>query len=77
MSPTLRRLGHEDRYVAPLERAVVYAGLGDLDKSFEWLEIAYDERSSNLPMVRVSSIGKDIERDPRFSDLMRRIGLEE
>ncbi len=65
------------RYVAPLERANVYAGLGDLDRSFEWLEKAYDERSSNLPFVRGAPIGRDIDHDPRFSDLMRRIGLEE
>ena len=67
----------KSRYVAPLERASVYAGLGDLDRSFEWLEKAYDERSSNLPLVRVWPIGKDIEDDPRYSDLMRRMGLEE
>ena len=65
------------RYVAPLERAYVYAGLSDLDRSFEWLEKAYDERSSNLLFARVFPMGKDLERDPRFSDLMRRIGLEE
>ena len=65
------------RYVAPLERANVYAGLGDLDRSFEWLEKAYDERSSNLLLAHFSPIGKDIEHDPRFSDLMRRIGLED
>ena len=67
----------KSRYVAPLERAYVYAGLGDLDRSFEWLEKAYDERSSNLLWARVLPIGKDIEHDPRFSDLIRRIGLEE
>ena len=65
------------RYVAPLERATVYAGLGDLDRSFEWLEEAYDERASNLLFARVLPIRKDIEHDPRFSDLMRRMGLEE
>jgi tetratricopeptide (TPR) repeat protein len=65
------------RYVAPLERANVYAGLGDLDRSFEWLEKAYDERSGYLPFVAIFPLGKDIGHDPRFSDLMRRIGLEE
>ena len=65
------------RYVAPSERAYVYAGLGDLDRSFEWLEKAYDERSGDLLFARVWPIGKDIGHDPRFSDLMRRIGLEE
>ena len=67
----------KSRYVAPIERAYVYASLGDLDRSFEWLEKAYDERSGNLMFARVFPIGKDIDQDPRFSDLMRRIGLEE
>ena len=67
----------KSRYFAPLERAFVYAGLGDLDNCFEWLEKAYDDRSSSLPLVRAYPMGKDIEQDPRFSDLMRRIGLEE
>ena len=73
----LQRLEEQakSRYVAPLARAYVYAGLGDLDRSFEWLEKAYDERSSNLLFARVFPIGKDIEHDPRFFDLMRRIGL--
>ena len=67
----------KSRYVASIERANVYSGLGDLDRSFEWLEKAYDERSSILMFARVFPIGKDVEHDPRFSDLMRRIGLEE
>jgi len=67
----------QSRYVAPIERAIVYSGLGDLDNCFEWLEKAYEERSSNLPFARIFPYGKNIEHDPRFSDLMRRIGLEE
>ena len=40
--------------------------------------MAYDERKSE-PAIRYTSVplGKDIELDPRFSDLMRRIGLQE
>ena len=64
------------RYVAPTEKAFVYAGLGDLDKSFEWLEKAYDERWSMLLFTRTFLIGRDIAQDPRLADLMRRIGLE-
>ena len=37
----------ETRYVSPLERAAVYAGLGDLDKFFEWMARAYEERRLN------------------------------
>ena len=67
----------ESRYVPPLEWASVYAGLGDLDNSFEWLDKASDERSSFLPLYRFRAAGRILEQDPRFSDLMRRSGLEE
>ena len=66
----------KSRYVAPLERAYVYAGLGDLDNCFEWLEKAYDERTSILILARVLTIANDIGHDPRFADLTRRVGLE-
>ena len=67
----------ETRYVSPLERAAVYAGLGDLDKFFEWLERAYEGRASDMPFLRVSPWGEDVEQDPRFAELLRRVGLEE
>ena len=42
----------ETRYVSPLQRAVVYAGLGDLDRFFEWMERAYEERTGDLVLLR-------------------------
>lgn len=66
----------ESRYVRPYERAVVYAGLGDLELCFEWLERAYEERSTEMPFLAVLPIRADIENDPRFAELVRRLGLE-
>ena len=65
------------RYVSPLERAGVYAGLGDLDRSFEWMERAYEERTSELPLLRLYPWGEDVDQDPRYTELLRRVGLEE
>ena len=62
---------------SPLERAAVYAGLGDLDGFFEWVERAYEERASDVPLLRNLAWVEDVERDPRFTELLRRIGLEE
>ena len=59
----------------PLENiAVVYAGLGDKDRAFEWFEKAFAERSMHswiYPDPRLDAIRSD----PRFKDLMRRMGL--
>ena len=67
----------ETRYVSPLGKAAVYAGLGDLDSFFEWMEHDYEERASNLPLLRGFPWGEAVEQDPRFAELLRRIGLEE
>ena len=63
-------------YVSPLVMARVHAGLGDLDSAFEWLDRAYEERSSQLILLRTVPIATDLDQDPRYSDLLRRIGLE-
>lgn len=67
----------QTRYVGPVQRARVYAGLGELDRCFEWLEKAYQERSTDLMYLPYMPMAEDIEHDPRFAELLRRIGLEE
>ena len=67
----------ETRYVSPIQRAVVFAGLGDLDRFFEWMERAFEERASDMTLLRVYPWIEDVEQDPRYAKLLRRIGLEE
>ena len=56
--------------------AVVYAGLGNKDKAFEYLEKAYNERSPDLPWFLKADLRMDTLRsDPRFQDLMRRMNF--
>jgi TolB-like protein/Tfp pilus assembly protein PilF len=65
------------RYVSPLQLAYVYTGLGDKDSAFEWLERAYDERVSDLVFLKALALMREaLSSDPRFGNLMRRIGLE-
>jgi len=62
----------ETGYVSPYMIAVVYAGLGNKDKAFEYLEKAYKERSPDLPYFLRADLRMDALRsDPRFQDLMR------
>jgi hypothetical protein len=54
--------------------AVVYAGLGDADATFQWLENAYQTR--DIRLIELPGMYFDsVRSDPRCSDLMRRIGL--
>jgi eukaryotic-like serine/threonine-protein kinase len=65
-------------YVAPYNVAVIYAGLGEKDQTFAWLEKAYKERSYLLAVYLTTDARLDsLHSDPRFGDLRRRIGLPE
>ncbi len=64
-------------YVSRISRVYVYAGLGDKDKAFEWLEKAYQERSDLLAWFRKDPESKGLHSDPRFAPLMRKVGFTE
>jgi TolB-like protein/DNA-binding winged helix-turn-helix (wHTH) protein/Flp pilus assembly protein TadD len=55
--------------------ALTYAALGDKDESFQWLEKAYTERSSFMTSLKYWSVFDQLRGDPRFGDLLRRVGL--
>ncbi|HEX2714528.1 MAG TPA: tetratricopeptide repeat protein, partial [Candidatus Acidoferrales bacterium] len=65
----------EKRYVLPYSIATIYAGLGETDEAFRWLERAYEERSGWLIWLRAEPVSDALRPDPRFQDLLRRIGL--
>jgi tetratricopeptide (TPR) repeat protein len=66
----------EQRYVNPYSMAWVHAGLGEKDRAFEWLEKAFEEREGFLLYCGYMDISGALKDDPRYADLMRRIGLE-
>ncbi len=68
------RTQSEQSYVSPLDFAVVYTGLGDRDSAFHWLEKAYQERTMRIQELP-QPIFDSLRSDPRYHDLMRRIGL--
>ena len=70
----LRELS-EQSYVPSYGIAVIYAGLGEKDQAFQWLEKAYEDRSEGLGLLKVSPELDNLRSDSRFADLMRRIGL--
>jgi TolB-like protein/class 3 adenylate cyclase/Flp pilus assembly protein TadD len=62
-------------YVPHFQIAEVYAGLGEGDEALEWLERAYEERSASLPWLTMDPILDLLHPNPRFQDLVRRLGL--
>ncbi len=57
--------------------AEVYAGLGDKDQAFAWLEKDFERRSGiRLPFAKWWFTFDDLHGDPRFADLMHRMGLK-
>jgi serine/threonine protein kinase/tetratricopeptide (TPR) repeat protein len=60
-------------YISPYWFALVYLGLNDKDKTFEWLEKAFDDRSAILIWLGVEPVFKPLRDDPRFQDLLHRI----
>jgi len=63
-------------YVSPYMIAVMYAGLGENNKAFEFLEKAYQERSPDVAYFLRADLRMDSLRpDPRFQDLMHRMNF--
>jgi TolB-like protein/Tfp pilus assembly protein PilF len=65
----------KQRYVPAFHFAIVYAGLGEADQAFVWLNKAYEERSQFLVDLKFIPILDPLRSDPRFVDLVRRVGL--
>jgi len=56
--------------------AGVYTGLGDKDQAFAWLEKDFAQRSGQLPTIAWRLHFEDLRSDPRYADLVRRMGLK-
>jgi TolB-like protein/Flp pilus assembly protein TadD len=61
--------------VGRYEIALVYAGLGENDQAFHWLEDAWRAHDVGLVYLRVDPCLDPLRSDPRFADLLQRIGL--
>jgi tetratricopeptide (TPR) repeat protein len=64
----------KQQYVSPLDFAIVYTGLGDREMAFQWLETAYSQRVARIQELNEPHFDS-LRGDPRFDDLLRRIGI--
>ncbi len=63
------------KQIDPLYVADIYIGLGEKEQAFHWLEKEYEARSVGLVSLRVNPIYDSLRSDPRFTELMRRVGF--
>jgi TolB-like protein/Flp pilus assembly protein TadD len=73
----LRRIETDagEEYVPPFGLIWAYAGLGDNDQAFRWLEQAYTQGSDRIVWLNVEPLLDPLRADPRFDELVRRVGL--
>jgi TolB-like protein/DNA-binding winged helix-turn-helix (wHTH) protein/Flp pilus assembly protein TadD len=68
-------MASRQRYIPPYALALVYAGLGDADAVFEWLDRAFATRDVHLMFLTVDVKWDRYRNDPRFGDLLARCGF--
>lgn len=65
----------DQRYVSPYTVAAIYAGLGDQEQAFKWLETAVEERDIWLMNLKVDPVFAKLRNNRKFTDLLARIRL--
>ena len=59
----------------PFKIALVYVGLEDWDRAFEWLEMAIEARAWEMPLLKADPAFDRLRLDPRFPELLARLRL--
>jgi len=62
-------------YFSAYDIAVLYAGLGEKDEAFHWLNAAFDERGYQMESLKTDFRLDPVRSDPRFDELVRKVGL--
>jgi DNA-binding winged helix-turn-helix (wHTH) protein/tetratricopeptide (TPR) repeat protein len=65
----------ERKYISPYSLLLIHLAIGPLERVFKLLEQLYEERNDWLVWLKVSPELKKLRNDPRFRDLLRRIGF--
>ena len=68
-----RKTGYSSAYTI----ATLYADLGDKDQAFQWLNSAYQERDASLAGLKTDFALDPLHSDPRFAELVRKVGLQQ
>jgi len=71
-----RKIAHPDVSLE-VDFALVHLALGDYDRVFEYLNRAYEARLGTMVFIRANFRWAELRGDPRFDDLIERIGARE
>jgi adenylate cyclase len=55
---------------------MVYTGLGEKEKAFEWLDRAFQEHDQPLGFIKTAVVWDSLRSDPRYTALLQKMGLE-
>jgi len=65
----------DEMYVSPYSLARIHIAVDEIDEAFECLERTFQERHGILSYIKVEPVFDRIRTDPRYTDLLRRMGL--
>ncbi|HTF37625.1 MAG TPA: protein kinase [Blastocatellia bacterium] len=65
----------KQRYVSPYNFAIIYTGLGDKDRAFEWLTKCVEQRILIIFHLKSRPLFDALRSDPRYADLLRKMNL--
>lgn len=65
----------KERFVPPCHIALLYNALGERDQAIAWLERGFEQRDPKVAFLKVDPKWNNLRNEPRFADLMRRLGL--
>ncbi len=71
----VRQAQRKASYSSAYDIAALYAGLGEKDEAFRWLNAAYEERDYQIESLRTDFRLDPVRSDPRFAELVGKVGL--
>ena len=66
----------QQRHVPPTPVAALYFILGENDLGFQWLEKAYEKYDSWIRLLKTDTVFDPVREDPRFLEILKKVGLE-
>jgi TolB-like protein/Tfp pilus assembly protein PilF len=73
----LAKLEQDHAHDGTYDIALVYASRGEVDQAFKWLDRAYRQHEPDLSAIKVDPLLKNVQADPRFKQLLIKLGLQD